>query len=33
MEAVFLLFKARFFEVEQDLKTPEHSIADGAAVS
>ena len=33
MEAVFLLLKARFFEVKQDLKTPQHSIADGAAVS
>jgi hypothetical protein len=33
MEAVFLLLKARFFEVEQDLKAPEHTIADGAAVS
>jgi hypothetical protein len=33
MEAVFLLLKARFFEVKQDLKTPEHTIADGAAVS
>jgi hypothetical protein len=33
MEAVFLLLQARFFEVKQDLKTPEHTIADGAAVS
>jgi hypothetical protein len=33
MEAVFLLLKARFFEVKQDLKAPEHTITDGAAVS
>ena len=33
MEAVFLLLKARFFEVKQDLKTPQHSITDGATVS
>jgi hypothetical protein len=33
VKAAFLLRKARFFEVKQDLETPQHGIADGAAVS
>ena len=33
MKAPFLLLKARFLKVKQDLKTPQHAIADGAAVS
>jgi hypothetical protein len=32
-ETAFLLLKARFVEVKQDLETAEHGIADGAAIS
>jgi hypothetical protein len=33
VKAAFLLLQPRFFEVKQDLKTPQHGIADGGAVS
>jgi hypothetical protein len=28
----FLLLEARFFEVKQDLETPQHAVADRAAI-
>jgi hypothetical protein len=33
VKASFLLFQARFFEVKQELETPQHGITDAAAVS